>query len=37
MSKLNENSITELKASLRGKTIEPNDPGYDDARGVYNG
>jgi len=34
---LPENSIAELKGRLRGRTIEPNDPGYDDARKVYNG
>ncbi len=34
---LNENSIKELKTSLRGEIIEPHDAGYDDARKVYNG
>jgi FAD/FMN-containing dehydrogenase len=34
---LNENSIRELKASLRGGMIEPHEAGYDDARKVYNG
>jgi FAD/FMN-containing dehydrogenase len=34
---LNENSINELKISLRGRVIEPGDEGYDDARKVYNG
>ena len=34
---LNENSIKELRASLRGAVIEPDDAGYDDARRVYNG
>jgi FAD/FMN-containing dehydrogenase len=33
---LNENSIKELKASLRGPVIEPGDEGYDKARKVYN-
>src|SRR5437899_11186609 len=34
---LNENSIKELKANLRGRLIEPGDKDYDDARKVYNG
>jgi FAD/FMN-containing dehydrogenase len=34
---LNENSIKELRANLRGGLIEPSDKGYDDARKVYNG
>jgi FAD/FMN-containing dehydrogenase len=34
---LNENSIKEFKANLRGGVIEPHDKGYDDARKVYNG
>ena len=34
---LNENSINELKANLRGGVIEPGDKAYDDARKVYNG
>src|SRR5712692_4515536 len=34
---LSENSIKELKTSLRGGVIEPKDKGYDDARKVYNG
>ncbi|PYK94948.1 MAG: oxidoreductase, partial [Verrucomicrobia bacterium] len=34
---LNENSITEFKANLRGGVIEPHDKGYDEARKVYNG
>ncbi len=33
---LEENSIAELKAKLRGRAIEPRDPDYDDARKVYN-
>lgn len=33
---LNQNSIQEFKATLRGGLIEPQDPGYDDARKVYN-
>src|SRR6266568_860448 len=33
---LEENSIAELKAKLRGRVIEPRDPDYDDARKVYN-
>jgi len=34
---LNENSIKEFKANLRGGVIEPHDKGYDEARKVYNG
>jgi FAD/FMN-containing dehydrogenase len=34
---LNENSIKDLKANLRGGLIEPSDNGYDEARKVYNG
>src|SRR6201981_1214113 len=34
---LNENSIKEFKAGLRGAVIEPGDKGYDEARKVYNG
>src|SRR5881392_95455 len=33
---LEENSIADLKAKLRGRAIEPRDPDYDDARKVYN-
>src|SRR5439155_4545912 len=34
---LNENSIAELKTSLRGRVIEPGDNDDDEARKVYNG
>jgi FAD/FMN-containing dehydrogenase len=34
--KLDENSIQELKAAVRGRIIEPTDKDYDDARKVYN-
>ncbi len=34
---LNENSIKEFKASLKGGVIEPHDKDYDEARKVYNG
>ena len=34
---LNENSITDFKANLRGGVIEPGDKNYDEARKVYNG
>src|SRR6266702_884068 len=33
---LEENSIAELKAKLRGRVIETRDTAYDDARKVYN-
>src|SRR5438105_7967827 len=33
---LEANSITELKAKLRGRVIEPGDSDYDDARKIYN-
>src|SRR2546425_4268753 len=28
-------SITDLRAELNGSVIAPDDPGYDDARGVF--
>src|SRR6476659_1289652 len=34
---LNENSIADFKADLRGRLIQPGDNDYDDARKVYNG
>src|ERR1700751_4838800 len=34
---INENSIADFRANLRGGLIEPRDKGYDDARKVYNG
>src|SRR5260370_26780060 len=34
---LNENSIADFKANLRGRLIEPDDKDYDEARKVYNG
>jgi len=34
---LNENSVKDLKANLRGGLIEPGDRDYDEARKVYNG
>jgi len=34
---LNENSIADFKANLRGRLIEPGDKDYDEARKVYNG
>jgi FAD/FMN-containing dehydrogenase len=33
---INEDSIKELKANLRGGVIQPHDKSYDDARKVYN-
>ena len=32
-----EASLEKFKASLRGNLLRPGDPGYDDARKVYNG
>ncbi len=34
--KLDENSIQQLKAAVRGRIIEPTDKDYDDVRKVYN-
>src|SRR2546430_13027143 len=34
---MNEDSIAELKRSLRGALIQPGDSDYDEARKVYNG
>ena len=34
--KLDENSIQQLKAAVRGRIIDPTDKDYDDARKVYN-
>src|SRR5436190_9109495 len=34
---MNEDSIAELKRSLRGALIQPGDADYDEARKVYNG
>lgn len=31
------NGTAQLKASLRGELVQPGDPGYDEARKVYNG
>src|SRR6202035_926419 len=36
MPKLDDNSVKDLKAKLRGRIIEPADKDYDDARKVYN-
>jgi hypothetical protein len=33
---LNETSIQDFRATLRGRIIEPQDEGYEDARKVYN-
>ena len=34
---VNEAAVTGFKASLRGDVVQPGDPGYDEARKVYNG
>src|SRR5204862_8076403 len=34
---MNEDSIAELKRSLRGRLSQPGDANYDEARKVYNG
>ena len=34
---LNDNSIADFKANLRGRLIQPGDNDYDDSRKVYNG
>jgi FAD/FMN-containing dehydrogenase len=34
---LNETTIDKLQANLRGRLIQPQDPGFDEARKVYNG
>jgi len=34
---LTEAAVSELRASLRGPLLTPNDPGYDEARVLWNG
>jgi hypothetical protein len=34
---LDEVSVEQFKTGLRGELIQPDDPGYDEARKVYNG
>lgn len=34
---MREDAIAQFKAQIRGQVIEPADPGYDEARKVYNG
>jgi FAD/FMN-containing dehydrogenase len=34
---MQQDAVTQFKNQLRGKLIEPADPGYDEARKVYNG
>ncbi|MDP9186415.1 MAG: FAD-binding oxidoreductase [Verrucomicrobiota bacterium] len=36
MAELQETSINELKAALRGRVVQAGDPDYEDARKVYN-
>ena len=36
-SALDEGALSTFRAHLRGKLIRPNDPGYDEARKVWNG
>jgi hypothetical protein len=34
---LDEATVAEFRTALRGKLIQPGDPGYDEACKVYNG
>jgi hypothetical protein len=34
---VNEAAATALQAQLRGSLLRPGDPGYDDARTIWNG
>jgi hypothetical protein len=34
---LDEATVEQFKTGLRGDLIQPGDPGYDEARKVYNG
>ena len=34
---LDEATVEQFKVGLRGEFIQPGDPGYDEARKVYNG
>ena len=36
MSKLSDSALDDLKASARGQVLCPRDPGYDDARKIWN-
>ncbi len=36
MSKLSDSALDDLKASARGQVLCPGDPGYDDARKIWN-
>jgi FAD/FMN-containing dehydrogenase len=36
MNKLSNGAIDDLKASARGQVLTPDDPGYDDARKIWN-
>ncbi|ARP93302.1 FAD-binding oxidoreductase [Bordetella genomosp. 13] len=36
MSNLSQGAIDDLKASTRGQVLTPDDPGYDDARKIWN-
>ncbi|WP_185931057.1 MULTISPECIES: FAD-binding oxidoreductase [unclassified Streptomyces] len=36
MSGLDTTALDSLRTSLRGRVVTPNDPGYDEARSIYN-
>ncbi|PTN49019.1 FAD-linked oxidase, partial [Achromobacter xylosoxidans] len=36
MSQLSDSALDDLRASARGQVLCPGDPGYDDARKIWN-